>query len=130
MILNKELIFIRVVNLIYLILGISIYYIATQNVFDIIWFCVGWGFMFFNFELLKKIFLIIFEIFKKDKKEVIKISPFVYILLLTKILIWGILFLYLAKTTNIREIPLVIGILTILFSSLVLGIKELLYART
>lgn len=100
------------------------------------WFLSGWVFMTVNFEVLKRICLMLAPLFvaqeavENPKKQVSKISPIVYMLVLVKISMWGILLAFLAWNTKIESVPFGVGILTILFSAIILGLKESIYART
>ncbi len=89
-------------------------------------FLAGWTVSFVNFELLKRIGLVLGPLLSAGGK----VSPMIYVLAFAKILFWGLVLAFLVLTTNVHAIPFSLGVLAVLFASLGLGIKEAIYART
>lgn len=89
-------------------------------------FLAGWTVSFVNFELLKRIGLVLGPLLSSGGK----VSRMIYVLAFAKILFWGLVLAFLVLTTNVQGIPFSLGVLAVLFAGLGLGIREAIYART
>lgn len=112
-------------NILFGVLGATVFGLMRHDA-SWEWFVGGWGFMMISFDLLKRIFSMLFEL---QKNQVRKISPIVYMFILVKISMLGLLLAFLTLVSKVMVVPFVVGILTIVFSGLILGIREAIYAR-
>ncbi|MBI2605586.1 MAG: hypothetical protein HYW49_05830 [Deltaproteobacteria bacterium] len=89
-------------------------------------FLAGWTVSFVNFELLKRIGLVLGPLLTTGGR----VSRMIYVLAVAKFLFLGLVLAFLVLTTHVQGIPFSLGVLAVLFAGLGLGIKEAIYART
>lgn len=88
-------------------------------------FLVGWLIAVVNLELLKRIGGMLLAFVQSETK----LPSLFYVLLVCKFTLWALILAVFATAKWIEGISFLLGILTILVSSLGLGTKELVYAR-
>ncbi|MEW6058001.1 MAG: hypothetical protein AB1540_15450 [Bdellovibrionota bacterium] len=88
-------------------------------------FLAGWAVSIVNLELIKRLTYVMISVFKGEK-----LNPIFYGMLVGKFAFWGGVIAVLSMTAWIQGVPFLVGLITIVFAGLGLGIKELVYART
>lgn len=88
-------------------------------------FALGWVIAEVNFELLKRIVMLLFALVKGEQQA----TGALYGLLLAKFCVWALLFLIISTVDWLQAVPFVLGITTLVIAGLGLGIKEIVYAR-
>lgn len=125
---NRSLKLINIANFIYLILGMIVIYSFTNENLNLVLvsYCAGWLFSVLNLELIKKIGLVLVS-FMNTTSGRVPHGPVVF-LLVAKFILLGSLLGIIVFTQNVLGVHFLIGTLTILFSGLFLGVRELIYA--
>lgn len=94
-------------------------------------FLAGYLIMLFNYELLKRIGAAL-KPFIVDNADMPQIRPpklLLGMLVMLKIMFWGIVLAFLSLGTKVHGIPFVFGMLSIMITAIALAIKEWIYAR-
>lgn len=112
------------INFVYGLLGfILVFQFSTQEAVKS--FVLGWVISVVNFELLKRIGSLLLSLYTTGRH-----NPFIYLLLASKFVFWGLVLALLLKASFVEVIPFVSGTLTIIVAGLSLGVREIFYART
>ena len=128
---RKHLNFVTTCSVLYLLIGLGVC-ISLFSSQDLKFFVLGALFSLINFEFFKRGALMLLPILTSTNTQ--NVNPVVLILVVGKIMFVGLGIAFLILSNTFLVIPFVIGMLCILFSSLVLGVqigvKEFIYART
>ncbi len=98
-------------------------------------FFYGWLVTVINFELIKRIGMLMIPLYAQNTNSVqtssndsnnseTKVSPMLWVLLAMKFLFWGSVIALLVFSTKIQGIPFGAGLLSVLFSAICLAIKD------